>query len=411
MNSMQDAAEMPGDSSSTTDWTPLFLSTLSGLSTSLGASVAFCTSEKRPMSSKTLSFSLALAGSVMVTVSVVSLLPESFLDQSTHEFLSIYTFDFWKRTAAVAAGCAFYYMLNKSFPEPEAILGFDSHGSHAVGDGDDNETLKSPSTLEIVPLTSPEQSRLFKKTSLQRQTSHNSKSSLQTRETKVRIRSCKESFDENEDSSDAHYRNEDIRKTMSNSCWKTFVQGRDLNNIEARRSWRVAMLLFVSLIVHNFPEGVAVGATAMHSQHLGITTAIAIALHNIPEGVAIAVPCLAARPNAPWLAFLLASASGLAEPLGAAVAMLFLSPSNQEDSNTINGDIISMGIVLSFVAGVMVTVALMELFPESLRRSTDGKMPFFLGIVAGAVIMIGSDVYLVGAQSDRHSSDLIHSDA
>lgn len=76
--------------------------------------------------------------------------------------------------------------------------------------------------------------------------------------------------------------------------------------------------------VHNFPEGLAVAASSLHSDKLGWTTTVAIALHNIPEGIAIAIPCMAARPDSPWLAFLLASLSGLAEPLGAAVAVFFL---------------------------------------------------------------------------------------
>jgi len=37
-------------------------------------------------------------------------------------------------------------------------------------------------------------------------------------------------------------------------CLQKFSRGSDLQSIEARRSWRVAMLLFVSLAVHNFPE-------------------------------------------------------------------------------------------------------------------------------------------------------------
>lgn len=50
--------------------------------------------------------------------------------------------------------------------------------------------------------------------------------------------------------------------------------------------------------------------------------------------------------------------------------------------------------VLAFVAGVMVTVALNELFPEARRHSEDGNGPLLLGIVAGAVVMIASDAVL-----------------
>jgi zinc transporter ZupT len=210
--------------------------------------------------------------------------------------------------------------------------------------------------------------------------------------------------------------------------------------LEARRAWRVAMLLFVSLTVHNFPEGLAVAASSLQSARLGWTTTVAIALHNIPEGIAIAIPCLAARPDAPWLAFGLASASGLAEPLGAAVALLVLrggggdrrrgrrQPQQRpvrvghEDDNTIGAKNISavvasatilddaasdklsvfwnavldMKNVLAFVAGIMIAVALVELFPEARRhvQTRTARRSFVAGTLTGVLVMLASDAYL-----------------
>jgi zinc transporter ZupT len=209
--------------------------------------------------------------------------------------------------------------------------------------------------------------------------------------------------------------------------------------LEARRAWRVAMLLFVSLTVHNFPEGLAVAASSLQSARLGWTTTVAIALHNIPEGIAIAIPCLAARPDAPWLAFGLASASGLAEPLGAAVALLVLRGGGgdrrrgrrqpqqpvrvgHEDDNTIGAKNISavvasatilddaasdklsvfwnavldMKNVLAFVAGIMIAVALVELFPEARRhvQTRTARWSFVAGTLTGVLVMLASDAYL-----------------
>jgi zinc transporter, ZIP family len=203
--------------------------------------------------------------------------------------------------------------------------------------------------------------------------------------------------------------------------------------LEARRAWRVAMLLFVSLTVHNFPEGLAVAASSLQSARLGWTTTVAIALHNIPEGIAIAIPCLAARPDAPWLAFGLASASGLAEPLGAAMALLVLRggdrrgrPQPQQrpvrvghDDNTSGAKNISavvasatilddvsdnsvwnvvlhMKNVLAFVAGIMIAVALVELFPEARRhvQTRTARWSFVAGTLTGVLVMLASDAYL-----------------
>jgi zinc transporter ZupT len=126
---------------------------------------------------------------------------------------------------------------------------------------------------------------------------------------------------------------------------------------QKQRSWRVAMLLFFSLLAHNFPEGLCVAASAQESPQLGITVAIGIFIHNVPEGIAISVPCMAARPDSPWLAFWLASISGLAEPIGAIVALTVLHHTKLELEN-----------VLASVAGVMCMVAVMELYPEAIRQ-------------------------------------------
>lgn len=69
-----------------------------------------------------------------------------------------------------------------------------------------------------------------------------------------------------------------------------------------------------------------------------------------------AVPCIAARPDKPWLAFWLASVSGLAEPAGAIVALSVLHHTRLPLEN-----------VLASVAGVMCMVAVMELYPEAVR--------------------------------------------
>lgn len=404
--------------STTMDWTPLILSTLAGLSTSLGASIAFFSSKERPMSDEALAFSLALAGSVMVTVSAVSLIPESLLEQSTHEFLAMDTMDFWKRVGGFLVGCAFYWMLSKAFPEPDTILNLESEptdelltememdessayatslsgtppeGQPLIRDRGIEDDMEQAASAKVI---TPSQSAQRQKPSLW--------NSSHPRSDSVRIRSFRESqspssqSDMNDDAEVSHEALwlSDEKKESTALSWRSFSQGQDLTTTQSRRSWRVAMLLFVSLVVHNFPEGIAVGATAMHSPSLGLTTAIAIALHNIPEGIAIAVPCLAARPNAPWLAFGLASASGLAEPMGAAVAIFCLSPKNGSFGEPGSDEFVSMGVVLSFVAGVMVTVALMELFPEAMRRSSQNSMPMFWGSVVGAAVMVGSDLYL-----------------
>ena len=183
------------------------------------------------------------------------------------------------------------------------------------------------------------------------------------------------------------------------SSLQTFSRGSDLATSEARRANRVAMLLFFSLLIHNFPEGLAVAASALESQELGMTVTIGIMIHNIPEGIAIAIPCLKARPDSPFLAFILASVSGLAEPAGAFVSLVFLRGVERRQTG---GGVVAEGEsiggegalenVLGFVAGIMITVSFLELFPEAKRHSQQiGMKAYYAGILVGFVVMIATE--------------------
>merc|ERR1719335_1983727 len=92
-----------------------------------------------------------------------------------------------------------------------------------------------------------------------------------------------------------------------------------------RRSWRLAILLFISLTAHNLPEGLAVAISAMADQRLGLTVMIAIAVHNIPEGVAVAIPTYDATKQR-WKAIFIAFLSGATETVGALIAIVALQP-------------------------------------------------------------------------------------
>jgi ZIP family zinc transporter len=133
-----------------------------------------------------------------------------------------------------------------------------------------------------------------------------------------------------------------------------------------------------------------VAASALESKKLGMTVTVGIMIHNIPEGIAIAIPCLAARPDSPWLGFCLASLSGLAEPAGAFVALLLLrGVSQQEDDATY----FNMENVLAFVAGIMIMVAMYELFPEARRHTSQGKNYLVAGTICGIIVMVATELY------------------
>jgi ZIP family zinc transporter len=138
---------------------------------------------------------------------------------------------------------------------------------------------------------------------------------------------------------------------------------------------RTGIVVAMSIAIHNFPEGIATFTSALGSLDVAIPITIAIAIHNIPEGIAVAVPIYHAtgsRKKAFWLSF----ASGLAEPVGALIAYLFLMRFWTPVMN---------GLILAAISGIMVFISLDELLPSAEKY---GKHHIsIMGLVAGMAVM------------------------
>ena len=90
--------------------------------------------------------------------------------------------------------------------------------------------------------------------------------------------------------------------------------------------YKLGILNMIVLILHNLPEGIATFLSSYQSIDLGIKLSVAIMLHNIPEGIegiSIAVPIYYAT-GSKMEAFKKAFLSGIAEPIGAILAFIFL---------------------------------------------------------------------------------------
>ena len=152
----------------------------------------------------------------------------------------------------------------------------------------------------------------------------------------------------------------------------------EMNKPKSRQKslYQTGILVTLTLVIHNFPEGVATFTSAMSSGlSVAIPITIAIAIHNIPEGIAVSVPIYHAT-GSKRKAFYLSLLSGLTEPLGALIAYLFLMPLW---SPLING------IVLAAVAGIMVYISLDELLPTAEKYGEHHIS--IAGLIAGMVIM------------------------
>ena len=156
------------------------------------------------------------------------------------------------------------------------------------------------------------------------------------------------------------------------------VEDTDTNTVSLKR---MGLIVALSIAIHNFPEGIATFTSALSTLDIAIPITIAIAIHNIPEGIAVAVPIYhstGSRKKAFWLSL----ASGLAEPVGALIAYIFLM---QIWSPAING------IVLAVVSGIMVFISLDELLPSAEKY---GKHHISISGMVGGMLVMALSLYL-----------------
>lgn len=128
---------------------------------------------------------------------------------------------------------------------------------------------------------------------------------------------------------------------------------------KAKRSFGDNTMLFLSVTLHNLPEGMAVGVVyaALIAFPSGeayggaLALSLGIAIQNIPEGAIISMP-LNVDGMKKGRSFLLGSASGLIEPIGAVFTLLMIS-------------IVSpiLPFLLGFAAGAMIFAVIKELMP------------------------------------------------
>lgn len=146
--------------------------------------------------------------------------------------------------------------------------------------------------------------------------------------------------------------------------------------------YKIGIISMLAIILHNIPEGIATYLSCKSDLHLGIKLTIAIALHNIPEGISISIPIYYATKNKKKACFY-TFISGASEILGAVIAFLFLQ-------NFMNN--ILMGFLYSVIAGIMISISIKELIPESLSYQEKKKTYLFLGI--GICFMLISHILL-----------------
>ena len=146
------------------------------------------------------------------------------------------------------------------------------------------------------------------------------------------------------------------------------------------RCGRVWLFVF-AIALHNLPEGMAIGVSFSHADmSVGMPLTTAIVLQDIPEGLAVALAMRGAGFAAP-IAVLVASLTGLLEPLGALLGVGLSS-----------GLPLAYPTGLGLAAGAMLFVVSHEVIPETHRNGH--QTPATLGLMAGFALMMVLDMAL-----------------
>ena len=147
-------------------------------------------------------------------------------------------------------------------------------------------------------------------------------------------------------------------------------KGKKLNYI------KMSMIIIISLSLHNFPEGVAVGSSYVYSDSLGIKIGILIAAHDIPEGISVGIPLIMAGVSPTYVLFL-TLLTGVPTALGAVFGALVGGISDY-----------FIAFCLSSAASSMLYVSANELIPEAniLYNGKSSSIFLMLGFLSGCYL-------------------------
>ena len=151
--------------------------------------------------------------------------------------------------------------------------------------------------------------------------------------------------------------------------------GKKEDGVVKSKLLKSGVLILIGITLHNIPEGVIISAAYSHLPELGTLIAVAVFFHNVPEGIATAIPLISGGSKKRDV-ILLTFISGLAEPLGAILGGTFLINASDE----------TIGMALSFAAGVMTYITADEIIP--IAHEHGHKHAVSIGMLLGIIFMM-----------------------
>ena len=140
--------------------------------------------------------------------------------------------------------------------------------------------------------------------------------------------------------------------------------------------YRVGVVTFIAMIIHNTLEGLITLLTSLINTKLGVKIALAIIAHNIPEGIIIST-LIYYSTNSKRRAFIYTLITSLSELLGALIIYYLLY-------SYLNAYILNIFIYIT--GSLMIIISIKELYKESL--SYNNYLWFMIGILLSLFILI-----------------------
>jgi ZIP family zinc transporter len=139
---------------------------------------------------------------------------------------------------------------------------------------------------------------------------------------------------------------------------------------------KVAFMVAIGIMLHNFPEGLIMGFGFVNGENLGLKMSVIIAIHDIPEGLAVAAPLMLSGTKSKKILFY-AFLTALPTAIGAWMGIYIGSISME-----------ILGNSLAFASGVMLYVIYGEMIPQSkkLWSGTTSTLGILLGIIIGLIM-------------------------
>ncbi|GAB5032497.1 zinc transporter ztp29-like [Nannochloropsis oceanica] len=325
----------------------LFLTTLSGLATVLGALIVCL--EPNGMTGRRLGLAQGMAAGFMIAVTLLEIIPEAL------EGIQV-----WQCISLAGMGAASISMVKLLLPEPDLSAFWEADWIKARNGG---------KGLEMVEKRRGGNGRNRNNSSGNNGSNINEQHSRRepsSDTTAAAATADEDGFFSLNDSGTT----EPFASLPSSSLTTTSPSFTHLERQRRNSLLWSGLQVALSLSLHNFPEGIATFAASLKGLNLGLPLAISIALHNLPEGAACAIPIYVATGSRKK-ALLVALLSGLAEPAGV-LFVAFVGPSSLTPA-------VVAGL-LSVVGGVMIRLSVFELAPQAVEFASKREAVFAGGV-------------------------------